>query len=111
MQVLHTFILFTWAYVFLYCYVKINLRVILGTAWWCFVRINCLSPFSFVGLSAAGMLGRMGRSMSFDNSANGYARGEAAPWLPTNAPPDVERRPPRAYAPRSGVRDIALWFL
>ena len=30
-----------------------------------------------VGLSGAGMLGRTGRCKSFDNSANGYARGEA----------------------------------
>lgn len=30
-----------------------------------------------VGLSQAGMLGRTGRCKSFDNSANGYARGEA----------------------------------
>eukprot|EP00931_Biecheleriopsis_adriatica_P085828 TRINITY_DN60616_c0_g1_i1.p1 TRINITY_DN60616_c0_g1~~TRINITY_DN60616_c0_g1_i1.p1 ORF type:complete len:808 (+),score=161.56 TRINITY_DN60616_c0_g1_i1:20-2443(+) len=39
--------------------------------------MNCLNPLVYVGLSGAGMLGRTGRSMSFDNSANGYARGEA----------------------------------
>ncbi|CAJ1339242.1 unnamed protein product [Effrenium voratum] len=57
--------------------------------------INCLSPFSFVGLSAAGMLGRMGRSMSFDNSANGYARGEAvcaAVFKSAEGPADAEDR-------------------
>lgn len=39
--------------------------------------INALNPGTFVGLSGAGMLGRTGRCKSFDNSANGYARGEA----------------------------------
>jgi len=36
----------------------------------------CNDVGSYIGLSAAHMLGRVGRSMTFDNSANGYARGE-----------------------------------
>ena len=43
-----------------------------------FVKGNPTSqPSTEVGLSGAGMLGRTGRCKSFDNSANGYARGEA----------------------------------
>jgi acyl transferase domain-containing protein len=32
---------------------------------------------AYIGLAAAGMLGRAGRSLTFDMSANGYARGDA----------------------------------
>jgi hypothetical protein len=42
---------------------------------------NILSPFAFVGLSAAGMLGKGGRSLTFDRSANGYNRGEGCGGL------------------------------
>eukprot|EP00930_Biecheleria_cincta_P032322 TRINITY_DN22429_c0_g1_i1.p1 TRINITY_DN22429_c0_g1~~TRINITY_DN22429_c0_g1_i1.p1 ORF type:complete len:795 (-),score=121.18 TRINITY_DN22429_c0_g1_i1:40-2424(-) len=37
----------------------------------------CMAVAAYTGLAAAGMLGRMGRSMTFDMSANGYARGDA----------------------------------
>nr|AQS99308.1 type I polyketide synthase [Gambierdiscus excentricus] len=43
--------------------------------------MNYFSPFPFVGLSGAGMLGRYGRSLTFDQSANGYARGEGVGGL------------------------------
>lgn len=36
----------------------------------------CMSPDAYVGLASAGMLGRTGRSLTFDMSANGYARGD-----------------------------------
>lgn len=36
------------------------------------------APFSFIGLSAARMLGSGGRSFTFDQSANGYNRGEGS---------------------------------
>jgi len=57
--------------------------------------LNALSPHSFVGLSGAGMLGRTGRCKSFDNSANGYARGEAviaAVFKTAEGAEDVENR-------------------
>lgn len=38
-------------------------------------------PWSFVGLSAAGMIGRAGRCMTFDIGANGFARGEGSGGL------------------------------
>lgn len=39
------------------------------------------SPYTFVGLSSAGMLGRGGRSFTFNSSANGYNRGEGCGGL------------------------------
>lgn len=42
---------------------------------------GCFSPFTFIGLSGAGMLGRCGRSLTFDASANGYNRGEGVGGL------------------------------
>jgi polyketide synthase-associated protein len=42
---------------------------------------NILLPFSFIGLSGAGMLGRFGRCLTFDRSANGYNRGEGSGGL------------------------------
>jgi len=41
-------------------------------------HLNILTPWPFVGMSAAGMIGRAGRSMTFNESANGYARGEGS---------------------------------
>ncbi|CAE8634931.1 unnamed protein product, partial [Polarella glacialis] len=38
--------------------------------------MNLLNPFPYIGLSGAGMLSRSGRCLSFDQAANGYARGE-----------------------------------
>ncbi|CAK9091748.1 unnamed protein product [Durusdinium trenchii] len=61
----------------------------------CSGMLNCLSAGSFVGLSQAGMLGRTGRCKSFDNSANGYARGEAvigSVWKVGEEAQDVENR-------------------
>jgi len=37
---------------------------------------SVLTPWPFIGLSGAGMVGRAGRSLFFDQSANGFARGE-----------------------------------
>nr|AQS99261.1 type I polyketide synthase [Gambierdiscus excentricus] len=42
---------------------------------------NILTPWSFIGLSGAGMLGRSGRCLTFDQSANGYNRGEGCGGL------------------------------
>merc|ERR1712003_614846 len=42
---------------------------------------HILTPFIFVGLTAAGMLGRTGRSLTFNTSANGYNRGEGCGGL------------------------------
>jgi len=36
-----------------------------------------MNPGAYIGLASAGMLGRKGRSLTFDMSANGYARGDA----------------------------------
>mmetsp|Transcript_40137 Transcript_40137/g.105845 ORF Transcript_40137/g.105845 Transcript_40137/m.105845 type:complete len:1246 (-) Transcript_40137:47-3784(-) len=35
-----------------------------------------ITPFPFIGMSAAGMVGRGGRCYTFDSSANGFGRGE-----------------------------------
>mmetsp|Transcript_43950 Transcript_43950/g.95593 ORF Transcript_43950/g.95593 Transcript_43950/m.95593 type:complete len:965 (+) Transcript_43950:3-2897(+) len=37
---------------------------------------NILSHFTYIGLSAAGMLGRTGRCLFADNTGNGFSRGE-----------------------------------
>nr|AQS99251.1 type I polyketide synthase [Gambierdiscus excentricus] len=37
---------------------------------------NILTPWPFIGLSGAGMVGRTGRCLFFDQSGNGFARGE-----------------------------------
>jgi len=42
---------------------------------------NILLPWPFVGLSGAGMLGRSGRCLTFDQSANGYNRSEGVGGL------------------------------
>ncbi|CAE7219750.1 ppsD [Symbiodinium pilosum] len=57
--------------------------------------MTCLAALTFVGLSGAGMLGRTGRCKSFDNSANGYARGEgivSQVWKVAEDAKDVEDR-------------------
>lgn len=57
--------------------------------------MTCLAHTTFIGLSGAGMLGRTGRCKSFDNSANGYARGEAITsmvWKVPDEAKDVEER-------------------
>eukprot|EP00439_Symbiodinium_sp_Y106_P085191 s2025_g27.t2 len=58
-------------------------------------HMTCLAHTTFIGLSGAGMLGRTGRCKSFDNSANGYARGEAITsmvWKVPDEAKDVEER-------------------
>mmetsp|Transcript_13158 Transcript_13158/g.37564 ORF Transcript_13158/g.37564 Transcript_13158/m.37564 type:complete len:673 (-) Transcript_13158:165-2183(-) len=52
--------------------------------------MNYFMPFAFVGLSAAGMLGRLGRSVTFDQAANGYARGEGVGGLVVKRSDDVK---------------------
>jgi len=52
--------------------------------------INFLNPFPFIGLSAAGMLGRSGRSLTFDQAANGYNRGEGVGGLILKGSDDVK---------------------
>nr|AQS99184.1 type I polyketide synthase [Gambierdiscus polynesiensis] len=42
---------------------------------------HILQPWPFIGLSGAGMLGRGGRCKTFDQSANGYNRGEGCGGL------------------------------
>uniref|UniRef100_A0A7S4T8K2 Ketosynthase family 3 (KS3) domain-containing protein n=1 Tax=Alexandrium monilatum TaxID=311494 RepID=A0A7S4T8K2_9DINO len=44
-------------------------------------HINILTPWPFIGLSGAGMIGRSGRTRTFDVSANGYAKGEGSAGL------------------------------
>lgn len=45
---------------------------------------NCLQVGPFIGLSAAGMVGAMGRCLTFDQSASGYCRGEGAGGIYAN---------------------------
>eukprot|EP00413_Alexandrium_margalefii_P011138 CAMPEP_0204541056 /NCGR_PEP_ID=MMETSP0661-20131031/17934_1 /ASSEMBLY_ACC=CAM_ASM_000606 /TAXON_ID=109239 /ORGANISM="Alexandrium margalefi, Strain AMGDE01CS-322" /LENGTH=584 /DNA_ID=CAMNT_0051547727 /DNA_START=77 /DNA_END=1828 /DNA_ORIENTATION=- len=42
---------------------------------------TCNMPWGFIGLSGAGMLGRTGRCLTFDNSGNGMARAEGCGGL------------------------------
>jgi polyketide synthase-associated protein len=51
---------------------------------------NILTPWSFIGLSGAGMVGRAGRCLTFDNSANGFARGEGCGHLFFRMSTDVQ---------------------
>mmetsp|Transcript_130168 Transcript_130168/g.328595 ORF Transcript_130168/g.328595 Transcript_130168/m.328595 type:complete len:1251 (+) Transcript_130168:176-3928(+) len=48
------------------------------------------SPFTFIGLSGAGMLGRGGRCKTFDQTANGYNRGEGVGGLIQRVSDDPE---------------------
>mmetsp|Transcript_170815 Transcript_170815/g.542788 ORF Transcript_170815/g.542788 Transcript_170815/m.542788 type:complete len:837 (+) Transcript_170815:48-2558(+) len=48
------------------------------------------SPYTFIGLSAAGMLGRGGRCLTFDSTANGYNRGEGVGGLLQKVSDDPE---------------------
>mmetsp|Transcript_75292 Transcript_75292/g.220763 ORF Transcript_75292/g.220763 Transcript_75292/m.220763 type:complete len:1201 (-) Transcript_75292:69-3671(-) len=52
--------------------------------------LNILQPWPFIGLSAAGMIGRSGRSRTFDKSANGYAKGEGSSGIFLKTSTDVE---------------------
>lgn len=47
-------------------------------------------PFGFIGLSGAGMLGRTGRCLTFDNTANGMARAEGCGGLFLKATDDAQ---------------------
>jgi len=49
-----------------------------------------ISPWPYIGLSAAGMIGRAGRCMTFNSSANGFARGEGVGGLYMTMGQDIQ---------------------
>nr|AQS99311.1 type I polyketide synthase [Gambierdiscus excentricus] len=49
-----------------------------------------LSPWPYIGMSAAGMVGRAGRCMTFNESANGFARGEGCGGLTVKTSTELE---------------------
>lgn len=51
---------------------------------------NILTPWAFIGLSGAGMIGRSGRTRTFDITANGFARGEGCGGIYVRTGTEIE---------------------